>query len=176
MRKTLVIAAAVVLLPSTALAEEKEKPGVAESLGAAAGSALGYTAGAAGGPLGSAVGGLVGQSIGKGLVGGVKKLLGGGDDEKAAEPRGPGPATLAEMSPPAPGEGAPASLADLEGAGGAPDAAAAGAEAAAETSVGAPALEPADAATLNQAPPEFVPTPESSPPIGDQRIVSGSGG
>lgn len=118
MRRTLVIAAAAVLIPSAALAEDKDKPDVADSLGAAAGGALGYTAGAAGGPLGSAVGGLVGQTIGKGVVGGVKKLLGA--DEKPDEAAlTPGPATLAELSPPD-DPGPPATLQELEARGGPP--------------------------------------------------------
>lgn len=118
MRRTLVVAAAAVLIPTAALAEEKDKPDVADSLGAATGGALGYTAGAAAGPLGSAVGGLVGQSIGKGVVGGVKKLLGVDQKEDQTAPS-PGPATLAELSPPNARE-APATLEELEARGGPP--------------------------------------------------------
>lgn len=155
MRKMLVAAAAAVLIPSAALAQEKDKPGVADSLGAAAGGALGYTAGAAGGPLGSAVGGLVGQSIGKGLVGGLKKLFGVGKDKPSdaaeAAAKGPGPATLAELSPPAAPENAPATLEDLKAAEGA-------APAAEEAS--APAADTApDASALDIAPPQAVPAP-----------------
>ncbi|HEX2561774.1 hypothetical protein [Phenylobacterium sp.] len=157
MRKTLAIAAAAVLIPSAALAEEKEKPGVVDSLGAAVGGALGYTAGAAGGPLGSAVGGLAGQSIGKGLVGGVKKLFGMDKKPKTAET--PAPTNVAELSPPA--DGAPATLDDLEASGGAPAAAEAGQPAAAEVEAAPeaqPELIPAPApATLDGGPPQAVP-------------------
>jgi hypothetical protein len=169
MRKMLATAAAAVLIPSAALAEEKDKPGVVESLGAAAGGALGYTAGAAGGPLGSAVGGLVGQKVGQGVIGGVKKLFGADEEEtteaKAAE--GLAPATVAELSPPQPVGDAPATLEELEAAGGPPlpaaNAGAAGVSASAEA-VELPQADPApltgpDAAALDYAPPEDVPTP-----------------
>lgn len=161
MRKTLAIAAAAVLIPSAALAEEKDKPGVVDSLGAAVGGALGYTAGAAGGPLGSAVGGLAGQSIGKGLVGGVKKLF--GVDKREEQAKGPGPATLAELSPPP--AGAPATLEDLEAKGGPPAASSVGEAAepaAAQTEAVTAEPLPAPApATLDAAPSE--PAPEMTP-------------
>jgi hypothetical protein len=120
MRKAIAVAAAAILIPAAALAEEKDKPDVADSLGAAVGGAVGYAAGAAAGPLGGAVGGLAGQSLGKGLVGGVKKLLGSDEKEQAhAEPVGPGPATLADLSPQREGS-APVSLEELEARGGPP--------------------------------------------------------
>jgi hypothetical protein len=79
--------------PAEPKAEEKEKPGLVESLSGTVGGVLGSAAGASGGPLGSAAAGMVGNKVGRGIGGFFSRLFGGGK-KKAVE--APVQATTAE--------------------------------------------------------------------------------
>lgn len=74
-----------VVAPAEPKAEEKEKPGLVESLSGTVGGVLGSAAGSAGGPLGSAAAGMVGNKVGRGVGGFFSKLFGGGKKQKAPE-------------------------------------------------------------------------------------------
>jgi len=103
MRKLMsrVAAAALILVPAVALAQdapqpEKEKPGILATVGATVGGVAASAAGtAAGGPLGGAAAGLAGNRVGRGVGGFVGKMFKRKKDE-------PAPVEVAQASEPPP--------------------------------------------------------------------------
>jgi hypothetical protein len=79
----------VAAAPAQPVAEEKEKPSLAENISGTVGGVLGSAAGSAGGPLGSAAAGAVGNKLGRfvgKLFGGKKKPVEAATAQGAAQP------------------------------------------------------------------------------------------